>query len=94
MLFDLPPDLCFLPSTLIKSYEQREGAIAVGTKRAAPGLGTDFRGHILPAYIQLANTANRENKFCHETSRRGTRYGTHGLKLKFSIIAKRGIKVL
>ena len=44
-------DLCFFPSTVIKSYKQREGAIAAGTKRAASGLGTDFRDHGLPLYI-------------------------------------------
>jgi hypothetical protein len=78
-------DLCLFPSTVIKSYKQRGGAIAAGTRRAASGLGTDFRGHSLPVYIQLAITANTastsgvygdamdlqitENKFCYETSR-------------------------
>jgi hypothetical protein len=61
--------LSFFPSTVIKSYKQREGAIAAGTKRAASGLGTDFRGHGLPVYIQsqlLQNVAQNHYRKTRE----------------------------
>ena len=85
MLFDLPLRSLLLSVHSDKILQAERRRDCCRNKRAASGLGTDFRGHGLPVYIQLANTPNTastsgvhgdamdlqntENKFCHETSR-------------------------